>query len=399
MARFVRIWCVALPMLLAAVAGFNILVNPYDLSDNARIFGMNARKPGVRNHVALSKAYQIERARPATVVLGTSRVFIGIDAASAAWPVAMAPVYNYGIPGYIETQTLFRTLREAWATGRLKHAVIFLDFSAFLAPDGSPAWEEDDRRLLLRDDGTPNPDKIEQRAADVFLASLTIGALTDSVTTVISQRLSGDVLDLRADGTATDADFANAARSSGMRVLFAHKNAFELARMPGYLQGLASWRGQMPNLGVVQVMIQFCHTHDVGLTLVLGPSHADAMENYRAAGLWPRIEQLKFDLANLVAAAGEKGIVVWDFLEYSQYTTEPVPAADDRKTMLRWFWEPTHFRKALGDVVLERIFTENASDFGRVLTPENVGARNSQVREQQRALGEWKRAGIGEVRQ
>ena len=74
--RFLLMWAVALLALLALVAGFNAVINPYEVFAWQRIPWLNEYKPGTRNHVALAKAYQVERARPVTVILGTSRVYL-----------------------------------------------------------------------------------------------------------------------------------------------------------------------------------------------------------------------------------------------------------------------------------------------------------------------------------
>lgn len=133
--RFLLIWAAALLVMLALVAGFNAIINPYEVFAWRRIPGVNEYKPVTKNHVALAKAFQIERARPITVVLGTSRAYVAIDSANRVWPEANRPVYNYGTPKASMSDVLFRELREAWGTGRLRHAVAILDVPTFLEPD------------------------------------------------------------------------------------------------------------------------------------------------------------------------------------------------------------------------------------------------------------------------
>ena len=236
------------------------------------------------------------------------------------------------------------------------------------------------------------PECAEQRLRDAFLSTFTLAALTDSVKTVLAQRGGGPVLDLRADGTSTDADFALAARAEGMRAVFAQKDEYDLSRIPEFQHTLADWHGLMPNLSIVREMIRFCLTHDISLTLILGPSHADGMEIYRRAGLWPRVEQLKSDIAALTAEANSETITAWDFVEYASYTTETLPPPGDRITDLRWFWEPVHFKHALGEVMLQRVFLGTHVDFGAPLTTATIEDRNLSVREQQRGFTGWRLA-------
>src|SRR6202453_5189902 len=129
--RFLVIWSVALLVILAMVSAMNAVVNPYDRFAWRRIPGVNVLKPAVKNHAALTKTYQVERARPVTAVLGTSRAYLGIDAGSAQFPDSFHPVYNYGLPGTTMGRSLLRELSHAWGTGRLRHVVAILDFPAF----------------------------------------------------------------------------------------------------------------------------------------------------------------------------------------------------------------------------------------------------------------------------
>jgi hypothetical protein len=72
-------------------------------------------------------------------------------------------------------------------------------------------------------------------------------------------------------------------------------------------------------------------------------------------------------------------------MDYSPFSTEPVPAAGDRRTTTRWFWETSHFKKQLGEIMIQTMFGQGAPEFGARLTPETVTARNAEVRSQRQA--------------
>jgi hypothetical protein len=383
---FLRIWIVSLVGLAVVVAAVNLIVDPYEVFGTPRIAGISLFKPITRNHALLAKTFQVARAHPVTVLIGSSPVHIGIDASALAWPAAMGPVYNYGIPGAYETSTSLLTLQEAVATGGVKNAVVFLDFQNFFSPeDPDPALMDDERRFRSLPDGAPNPASRTQRATDMFLAVGTMGALVDSLTTVASQRRRSNVLNLAPDGSGTEADFIDAARTDGIHDLFAQKDAFEAERAEKVARVMAGWKGTLPDMDAVTAIVAFARAHDVKLTLVIAPHHVDALELYWRAGLWPRVEQLKAELTTLVAAQAGT-VTLWDFLDYSSFNTEPVPAAGDRRTPTSWFWEPTHFKKQLGEVMIQRMFGTDAPMFGMALTSANLTERNAEVRAERRAL-------------
>ncbi len=97
------------------------------------------------------------------------------------------------------------------------------------------------------------------------------------------------------------------------------------------------------------------------------------------------MEQLKTELAALVAGKGDD-VRLWDFMDYSGFSTEVVPPAGDRQTSTKWFWEPTHFKKSLGRIMIGRMFGGIGPAFGVTLTPANVTERNEAVRAQRQAM-------------
>ncbi|MDR3530381.1 MAG: hypothetical protein P4L90_07510 [Rhodopila sp.] len=382
---FLRTWIVTLASLAAVVVAVNLLVDPYDVFGTPRIAGISLLKPGAKNHALLAKTYQVARAHPVTVVIGSSSTHIGIDAFAPEWPAAMRPVYNYGIPGGYATSISLRTLQEAIAVGGVRNAVVFLDFQNFFVPEHpASGLTEDDRRYHTTPDGAPNPHRPLQVANDMFLSLATMGALIDSLSTVAGQG-NRDLLNLAPDGSSTEADFIDAARADGMHDMFAQKDAFEAERAGEIARIMANWQGKLPNLDIVAAIIACARHHNVALALVITPHHGDALEIYWRNGLWPRVEQLKAELTALVAAQGG-AVTLWDFLDYSTFNTESVPRAGDRRTPTHWFWEPTHFKKQLGEIMIQRMFGSDAPAFGALLTPNTIVARDAEIRADRQSL-------------
>jgi hypothetical protein len=147
---------------------------------------------------------------------------------------------------------------------------------------------------------------------------------------------------------------------------------------------MAAWAGELPDLDIIRRIIALARANHVRLTLVITPHHGDTLEIYWRLGLWPRVEQLKAELAAMMAPQDD-AVTLWDFMDYSAFSTETIPAAGDRGTPTHWFWEPTHFKKQLGAIMVQRMFGQGAPEFGARLTPGNVAERNAQVRSQRQA--------------
>jgi hypothetical protein len=381
MSSFLRTWIGTLAVLALLAIGLNLLVDPYELFGTPRLAHLSLLKPGPKNHALLAKTYQEARAHPVTVLIGSSSTHIGFDVGAPTWPASMRPIYNYGIPGGYATSTSLHSLQEAIANGGIKNAIVSLDFQNFFVPEGpSGALSDDDRRYRRLADGSPNPYRALQVANDMFLSLTTMGALVDSTKTIIGQS-NPALLNLAANGSSTESDFVDAARSDGMHDLFAQKDDFELERAAALKKVMADWQGPLPNLDIIRGIIALARAHDVKLTFVITPHHADALEIYWRMGLWPRVEQLKTELGAVVAEGGGD-VQLWDFLDYSPFSTEAIPTAGDRRTETQWFWEPTHFKKQLGAIMIGNMFGADVPAFGAKLMPETVAARNAQVRAQ-----------------
>lgn len=159
---------------------------------------------------------------------------------------------------------------------------------------------------------------------------------------------------------------------------------------------------------LLRTLIAECRSEGIALYLFIPPSHARDLEALRALGLYPLFEQWKRDLTQIVAEANlsqdaVQPITLWDFSGYSSITTEDVPAADEKGKAMQWYWESSHFKKATGDLVLDRLFHyEHASrslpeDFGVALSPQNIEAHLAWERDQQRRYHETHPREVAEV--
>lgn len=71
--------------------------------------------------------------------------------------------------------------------------------------------------------------------------------------------------------------------------------------------------------------------------------------------LEPTYEQWKGDLVAMVDRLNRRQapVVLWDFSGFSEITSEPLPRSGDQ---MRWYWEPSHYKKELGTRILEVLF-------------------------------------------
>ena len=315
-------------------------------------------------HTQLAKDYLIGRVRPAGLLLGTSKVDLGIDPQSPFWPDNARPAFNYGVPGTSIRGNL-ANLRRAVTFGTVRRVLVVLEFGDFMPPPAkkpvSPA-------------ATATP---LQRMHDIVLATLSLDALRASIATIIAQQGSAPI-DLSQDGATNDQGFRNIVRADGYQTLFLQKDTENAERLAKIAAALRAWPdAPLANLDAVEEIIALCQKYGIALDFALPPVHADWLVQMDRAGLWSRYQGAKAGLTRLIAAKGGNAVKLWDFSGFDPVSTEPVPASAARRVDMSGFWEPVHFKRAVGEKMLAAIYGGD-SEYGAPLSPETLEPRLAQ---------------------
>lgn len=381
--RYLQLWLVVVLTFLCLMAVINYLVDPYGMFDTARIQDLNASKPAAGKHVRLAKPYQVTGYAPHAIISGNSRPEMGLNPANACWPADLRPVFNLALPGanvYMQA----RMLQHAIAGSDTRFVLWGLDFLDFLNRHAStshplqwpPRRTEFEDRLKVNADGSENRGYSRKRLQDYLQTVFSLDTVKDSLKTLSGQadRHSSSV---RRDGFNPALDYHEIIAWEGQGVLFQQKNR-EISRMfsrPGLklFQGESRWS---PDFESIRRLLQFARKHNVTVVLFINPYHVDYLLTLELAGRWSQFESWKRQLASL---ADEFSVVLWDFSGINLLSTEQAPAPGDKKTTLKWFWEPAHYRMEYGDLMLSRMLQHpcdegNAGPVGSVITTGNIDA-------------------------
>jgi hypothetical protein len=358
---------------LLAVAGANWLVDPYSIYGSPRITGFNADKVEFLSYLRLTKPYQVERRRPAALILGTSRSGIGLSAEHRAW--RSAAVYNLAIPDAGIYETL-RYLQHAQAVRPIERVVLALDFRSFNAKRIDAAFSEG--RLAVARDGERNPQRPAARLQDLAATLASWDALANTLRTVRRQGWGRERLLEDGSWERVDEHFRH----------FAAFLSYTRATVQRYQDaqqrpdGFAPLTPDNPVFADYRAILRTAYASGIDLRVLISPSHAWHWETLRQLGLWPRFETLKRTLVTIhqeeAARAGAHPIPLWDFSGTNSLTAEPVPQTDTGAKPMTWFWESIHYKKTLGDLVLQKVLADEdhptpvPSEFGVLLTPERL---------------------------
>ena len=401
---YIRILTLTTALGLAIVILFNVIVDPYGVTDS----GVFDAKPYASSQVRMFKAYGITRTEPRTIAIGNSRVEVGLDPASDQWPVEYRPVYNLGIPG-AGVYASRRFLQHAIAHRPPEIVVFGLDFMDFRAePFRSPSAENPfDRRFLVREDGSNNGARRSAVLHDWLVSAASLDALLDSVGT-LRQRSDPKAPNLTKYGFNPLREYPAYVRSAGHFTLFKQR---DLENLRAYFR--RPWRITSEDGEPARAfkdlasILELCRKHEIRLYLYIHPVHAHLNETIRIAGLWPAFEEWKRKVTGLVEANNalyprQPPIELWDFSGYSPVTTEVVPEKGDFRPM-RWYWEAGHYKSSLGELVLQRMLHRTElpalaeTSFGVRINARNIDAHLARIREERQAYREQNPAGLARL--
>jgi len=374
MIRFVRLYALLTISLLACVAGFCIVIDPYYVFGTLPIPGISRDKPQAAVWPHLAKTHQIMRQSGITTLLiGSSTTEIGFDPHSKSFDPG-DKVYNFGIDG-LELPAQLPFLREALLYTHPKRIIIATSFiENLIAPMGDlpvahAASDPNLDRLHFLNSGGINPAREKAQIADLAFAALSLNALTDSLYTVLHQN-DPNTPSCDSAGFNLGGLLNRWTRQDGTATLVTAKDRDKASKF-------INWRkNPLLPTEVLTQLVEVARAHGAEVVMVILPVHVDLQEMLHQTGLDTYDDHWKQAIKDSLSTHHlENNVKIWDFSGISPYTTENLPPVGDHHTHWQWFWESQHFQKALGDIMLARINHLPApADFGvEKLTPGNPG--------------------------
>jgi len=342
-------------LVTCAVGWLNYHVDPYLTHqwDTPQVWQL---RPGREKLSAWGKTYALARLRPAIVYAGNSRTELGLPTRTALF--AGREVFNGGLSG-ASLGDAIAMVRHANAVGRLETVVWGIDAPSFSMETGNTDFDRDlvasDRFYLARR-GLINVKRAlttDMTIDSIRLLRGTFGRSCHSSLAFYGQRDDVCVRD-RIDGWG----------GTGNAIV---------PRLREYIRGTGPTGAAMSALDTS--LAELCKA-GAQVRLYINPTHAMTSDALYRAGK----EAWQGQLASLGGRHRASGCDarIFDFSGFNSVTTEPIPQASGASDML-YFWETSHYRVNVGQMILDRMFGRNveggvAADFGVELTPPALGA-------------------------
>lgn len=357
--------------LLAAVAALGVVAAINRFADPFGAFTgqMDDRpldRPLFETNARLAKARIVSRFKPQAILLGSSRAEIGLSPSHPTW--SFDRVYNLGLP-MASIEELAAYFRHSIATGSLRQAVVGLDFFQF-----NPLLEPraDFSRCRLQEPGVAWS-RIRAEFCDLPTLLLSRRALEGAIAL---RRAKGEPPVYLRDGSRGDTAKEKLLRRVGSQYEAFHETELEFFRQPellrGYLDATAGF--EEASARHFDDLLRVAHRHSIDLRIFISPTHVRQLEVIDELGLWDEFVRWKGYLMNanlrIARELQTRPFAIWDFADYNEFTTEPVPPPGDPDARMTWYWESGHYTRVLGSEVLEAVLTERPTALGRRLQPE-----------------------------
>jgi hypothetical protein len=345
----------ALAAVLALIALFNRIVDPFWYYRDFEIRGFNAVKTKFEYYERHVKPALLMRERPEAIILGSSFSEIGFDPTNPAFTDnGRLTSMNMGLTGapwgMVQCEFEF-----AVAHAPIKRALIgFIPGSLPLvdcAKDYASIGKISTAQLLLSDT-----------------------ALQASLDTVLDQnRAPTHTREGRYINYHTDPAADNRFRGFFTLWLEGHEKGSEAARCRKKIPALDAkprlLDGQTLDLGGLRHVIGLARQHGIELVLYAYPSHAYMQELSMQCGemdaTWQAMEQIAQTIDT--EAAADTAVRAYQFFGYNSITGEQIGPH------LASYWhDPEHFTVDLGNIMLADMFAKHPPRLGRPLTSASI---------------------------
>ena len=184
--------------------------------------------------------------------------------------------------------------------------------------------------------------------------TLSLDALFDSFITILSQ---GDQYSSNRtiSGFNTGNDYKKIIATEGQAILFLQKNREMIERIRRPLHLLNDDRWSL-SFETYRHLLKYAKKENINVIVFINPYHSDYLEIVRQTGHWKLFTEWKKKIAQ--TTFGFNNVTLWDFALVNEFTTEQPPPEGTTNTKINWFWEPAHYNKNYGDLILGQILDE-----------------------------------------
>lgn len=363
-------------IIVFSVCLINYIVDPYNLYKT----NLFKNKPKEFEYMRLIKAINIEKIKPSSIVLGTSRAEMAIDPDHEYF---IKPSYNLANAGSTMYETKYY-LKEAILQGKLKKVLLVADWRMF----------NDVSMKKVIDFET----YFENR--NIYKYLLNYKVFKDSLFTIKNK----NIVSLYNNNGQMKEDYLN-------KIVLSNGGHYKtmIKEEKNYYKELSDNNlykdTQKSSLLDFIEILELCYKNDIELDIVFGPSHIRQWEAFDYYKDYETLLTWKKDLVEIVQKVANKfnkiPFRIVDFAVYNEYTSEKIPTEENQSMV--YHYEGSHYKPKLGEMLLKSISSgDYHNNFGAELNNKNIDSHLQKLREDRNKFintKEYKKEVFGELYQ
>ena len=340
------------------MGGVNYIVDPYGIY-KTNIF---LNKPEQDKNIRLAKVVKVEELKPVSISLGTSRTEYGYDPNHEYFS---KPSYNLAV----SAASLYENrlyLEHAIKQGNLKEVILVADWRMFNDPK------------MRKLDDFENSFNVENIYKQLFSVDL----FRSSLNTIIKQKVKSSYLENGQRDWYFNQE--NIDKQGGhLKVMNKDEESYYKKSDFKYNSNIYQDTKES-SFDDFRKILELCYQNNIKLDIVFGPSHIrqwEAYDYYQDIETWYKWKKDVVLFVEKIADEQEKTPYrIMDFSVYHELTAETVPT--NPKEKMKYHWEASHYKKELGDIVLDRLLDISPyKDFGVELNIQNIDNHIQNLRE------------------
>lgn len=342
-------------IIVFSVCLINYIVDPYNLYKT----NLFKNKPKEFEYMRLIKAINIEKIKPSSIVLGTSRAEMAIDPDHEYF---IKPSYNLANAGSTMYETKYY-LKEAILQGKLKKVLLVADWRMF----------NDVSMKKVIDFET----YFENR--NIYKYLLNYKVFQDSLFTIKNK----NIVSLYNNNGQMKEDYLN-------KIVLSNGGHYKtmIKEEKNYYKELSDNNlykdTQKSSLLDFIEILELCYKNDIELDIVFGPSHIRQWEAFDYYKDYETLLTWKKDLVEIVQKVANKfnniPFRIVDFAVYNEYTSEKIPIEENQSMV--YHYEGSHYKPKLGEMLLKSLSSgDYHNNFGVELNNNNIDSHLQKLRE------------------
>lgn len=349
--RFLKIVFVLSFFSILFVASLNYIVDPYGIFDTK--FFKN--KPEQHINIRLVKASKVLKLKPVSISLGTSRTEFAYDPNHKYFS---KPSYNLAV----SSASLYETrvyLEKTLAQAKLKQVLLVLDWIMFNSEKMKQTYDFEEYFY---------PDKF-------YKYLLSTDLFNTSLKTIRKQKKINPYLENGQRDWYSEQETIN---KMGGHLNTTIKYEKKYYRTSKYKSNTNIYQDtKKSSFEDFRKILELCYKNDIKVDIIFGPSHIrqwEAYDYYQDINTWYKWKkEIVFFVEEIANKEGKTPYRIMDFAVYHELTAEEVPS--NPKEKMKYYWEASHYKKELGDIVLDRLLGLSPSlyeDFGVEVNSKNI---------------------------